>query len=271
MAYERKNIAAMMGYVPGEQIDAPDILKLNTNENPYPPSPSVSQALTAFDTERLRQYPPPTARNLQEAIANKHGLDAGNVLVTNGGDELLRMAIATFVEASETIAVARPTYTLYQVLADAHGCSMTSFELDSDWRLPDNYGMLLNEAEAKLSFLVNPHAPSGTLISIKDISALADTFNGVLLLDEATSALDSESERKVQDALRTLMKGRTTLVVAHRLSTIIDADIIHVLDKGRIIESGSHDELLARGEAYARLWRMQSGGQEPTPAEIRQA
>mgnify|MGYP006418881095 FL=1 len=93
----------------------------------------------------------------------------------------------------------------------------------------------------------------------------------VLLLDEATSALDSESERKVQDALRTLMKGRTTLVVAHRLSTIIDADIIHVLDKGRIIESGSHDELLARGEAYARLWRMQSGGQEPTPAEIRQA
>jgi histidinol-phosphate aminotransferase len=217
MAYERKNIAAMMGYVPGEQIDAPDILKLNTNENPYPPSPSVSQALTAFDTERLRQYPPPTARNLQEAIANKHGLDAGNVLVTNGGDELLRMAIATFVEASETIAVARPTYTLYQVLADAHGCSMTSFELDSDWRLPDNYGMLLNEAEAKLSFLVNPHAPSGTLISIKDISALADTFNGVLLLDEAyidfvDPDIAYQSEQLIKDhdnilILRTFSKG----------------------------------------------------------------
>ncbi len=93
----------------------------------------------------------------------------------------------------------------------------------------------------------------------------------ILLLDEATSALDSESERKVQDALRTLMKGRTTLVVAHRLSTVIDADVIHVLEAGRIIESGSHGELLARGNAYARLWQMQSGGPELAPVEVSQA
>ena len=98
MAYERKNIHAMAAYVPGEQIDAPGIIKLNTNENPYPPSPAVSQALADCDVARLRQYPSPTARKLRDAIAARHGLSAENVIVTNGGDELLRMAIATFVE-----------------------------------------------------------------------------------------------------------------------------------------------------------------------------
>ena len=80
----------------------------------------------------------------------------------------------------------------------------------------------------------------------------------VLILDEATSALDSESERLVQDALDTLMRGRTTLVIAHRLSTIERADRIVVLDRGRIAESGTHAELLARGGVYEKLYRIQS-------------
>ena len=79
----------------------------------------------------------------------------------------------------------------------------------------------------------------------------------ILLLDEATSALDSESERQVQAALRTLIRGRTTLVIAHRLSTVQGADLICVVDRGRIAESGRHAELLARGGLYARLYAMQ--------------
>ena len=91
----------------------------------------------------------------------------------------------------------------------------------------------------------------------------------ILLLDEATSALDLESERQVQDALATLMEGRTTLIVAHRLSTVIDADVIHVIDRGRIVESGSHAELMARSGVYARLYRSQSTVPDEAPAALR--
>ena len=79
----------------------------------------------------------------------------------------------------------------------------------------------------------------------------------ILLLDEATSALDTESERQVQTALDHLMRGRTTIVIAHRLSTVVNADLIHVLDHGRVVESGDHNALLEQGGIYARLYALQ--------------
>jgi ATP-binding cassette subfamily B multidrug efflux pump len=82
----------------------------------------------------------------------------------------------------------------------------------------------------------------------------------ILVLDEATSALDSEVEAAIQDALATLMAGKTVIAIAHRLSTIAALDRLVVLDEGRIVEAGSHAELLRRGGLYARLWQRQSGG-----------
>jgi subfamily B ATP-binding cassette protein MsbA len=85
----------------------------------------------------------------------------------------------------------------------------------------------------------------------------------ILLLDEATSALDAEAERQVQEALKRLMEGRTTLVIAHRLATVLNADRIYVMDQGRIIEAGSHAELVAKGGVYARHHALQFAEEPP--------
>ena len=185
MTFERSNIRAMAGYTSGEQPDSPDVIKLNTNENPFPPGEAVARALADIQVSSLRRYPPPTASGLRRVIADYHQVEPDQIIVTNGGDELLRLVIATFVEESECIGVAEPSYSLYRVLADAHGCGYKSFQLEPDWSLPHDFGQQLNEAGVKLCFVVNPHAPSGRLSRVDELRGLAQQFRGVLLIDEA--------------------------------------------------------------------------------------
>ena len=89
----------------------------------------------------------------------------------------------------------------------------------------------------------------------------------ILIFDEATSALDSETERSIQGELTRIAEGRTTLVIAHRLSTIMDADQILVMDAGRIIERGTHRELLDAGGQYAQMWALQQQEDAQAPKE----
>lgn len=137
--------------------------------------------------------------------------------------------------------------------ADAHDFIMA---------LPDGYDTVVGEQGVKLSGGQRQRLAIARAM-LKDAP--------ILLLDEATSALDTETERQVQAALNRLKTGRTTVVIAHRLSTVMDADIIYVLDHGRVVESGSHAELLRRRGAYARLHAMQFADREgaEAPARVR--
>ncbi len=185
MSFERKNIQAMAGYASGEQPDSADVIKLNTNENPYPPGPAVVAALSGIHVDNLRRYPPPTALALRESLARLHAVNPDNIIVTNGGDELLRLVLATFVAPDECIGIAEPSYSLYEVLAAAHGCKLQNFALQADWKMPADFAQQLNAAKIKLCFVVNPHAPSGVLTSAAEIEKLARDFKGVLVIDEA--------------------------------------------------------------------------------------
>jgi len=187
MTYERPNIARMTGYVPGEQPDAADVVKLNTNENPYPPGDAVMAALTLIQAESLRRYPNPTARSFREAAAAAHGVAIENIIPTNGGDELLRLLISTFVDPKQVVGYAEPSYSLYPVLAAAQDAKVYRIPLDDQWQLPADYIDKLHSVDAKLAFVVNPHAPSGRLCSIELLGEIARAFRGrgVLVIDEA--------------------------------------------------------------------------------------
>ncbi len=205
MTFERKNIREMVGYIPGEQPESTDVIKLNTNENPFPPGPAVQKALSSIHTDSLRHYPQPTALNLRNAIAKHHGIETENIIVTNGGDELLRLTINTFVETEEAIAVAEPTYTLYEVLAQAHGCQYIRFNLNKDWSLPGDFAKSLNSSNIKMCFLPNPNAPSGTLLSADELASLADEFEGLLVIDEAyVDFIDPELDHNCVELIKRL-------------------------------------------------------------------
>jgi histidinol-phosphate aminotransferase len=217
MSFQRPHIEAMQGYVPGEQPQTASVIKLNTNENPYPPSPLVQEALNSIDIANLRRYPPPTAKEFRDVAAALHQVAAENIIPTNGGDELLRLVMTTFVGGNDIIAVTKPSYSLYPVLAEAQNSPLVEVELNDDWSMPEDFAKRLNTIGAKLAIVVNPHAPTGSLLTPDYLSAVATTFNGLLLVDEAyvdfidpEKGYDSAPLIKKHDniiLLRTLSKG----------------------------------------------------------------
>jgi ATP-binding cassette, subfamily B, bacterial MsbA len=180
----------------------------------------------------------------------------GGVIAVDGQDiqsvtlESLRAAIAVVSQEAmlfdesiaSNIALGKPGASLGEIKAAARNAAAHDF-IEA---MPEGYDSRVGEGGLKLS--------GGQRQRVAIARAMLRNAP-ILLLDEATSALDSESERQVQEALSRLMAGRTTIVIAHRLSTVVDADRIYVLDKGQVAQSGTHAELMAANGLYASLYR----------------
>lgn len=213
--YERDNIRRMTGYTSGEQPRDGRTIKLNTNENPWPPGPAVDAALRAVDVADLRRYPPPFADEFRAAAAAVHGVDPSMILATNGGDELLRLVITTFVAPGGAIATTDPSYSLYPVLAAVQDCHVEAVPLGAGFTLPTDLAARANAAGAAATFVVNPHAPTGTLWSVDDLLALAEDLRGLLLVDEAY--VDFVDPARGHDSLR-LVRERDDVILLRTLS-----------------------------------------------------
>jgi histidinol-phosphate aminotransferase len=206
----RPLVRALHAYVPGEQPKIPGLIKLNTNENPYPPAPGVLRAVKAAVDGRLRLYPNPTAEPLRERLAAWHGCGAENIIVGNGSDELLALATRAFVEprglrsggqgrtagrgeAKSTVQFFTPSYSLYQVLADIHGARQAVVPLGADFGLPElpdlqrgrRQGRGAWDPGAALTYITTPNAPSGRGYSAGEIDRFCAVLRGVVVLDEA--------------------------------------------------------------------------------------
>ena len=209
MSYFRDNVERIAGYTPGFQPQATDVVKLNTNENPYPPSPEVMRTLAAVKAEQLRRYPDPVGNAFRQAAAELHGLEPDNIMCCNGGDDLLSIAIRAICDGARPLAYPVPTYSLYPVLANLEGIEPIEIPFDAEYNLPAK----LAKTDAALTIVCNPNAPTATLIGIEELASLADELTGVLLIDEAyvdfaeRDAVELVKEFDNVVLLRSLSKG----------------------------------------------------------------
>jgi len=170
----------MRGYQPGEQPLRGDVIKLNTNENPYPPSPRVLKLLRSLDGSQLRLYPDPLGGRLCEAVARRHGCGSDEVVLGNGADDILAMCLRAFVERDGSVGYFEPSYSLYPVLAEIAEVEVRPVELGADfeWAMPEGY-------TASIFFMTNPNAPTGILFPREQVREFCETFSGIVVIDQA--------------------------------------------------------------------------------------
>jgi histidinol-phosphate aminotransferase len=179
----RTAIAKMAGYVPGEQPQSGKFIKLNTNENPYPPSARVIQAIQQAAGGSLARYPDPLADAFRIRVAQLWGLTKDWILCGNGSDDILTIVTRAFVGQGESLRLPYPSYILYRSLAEIQGAASHEVQFRADWSLPDAFG--LGAPDLKLVFLPNPNSPSGTVLSPARVLQFAESLPCPLLVDEA--------------------------------------------------------------------------------------
>ena len=238
MIHLRPNIAAMQGYVPGFQpTDIASWIKLNTNENPYPPSPKVREAILAElgnDGASLRSYPSASSQHLREAAAELYGFDPSWIIMANGSDEALNNLIRAFAAEGDEIGYVHPSYSYYATLAEIQGSRVQTFGLTDNFRIagfPEIY-------TGRLFFLTTPNSPLGFAFPYDYIEELARRCTGMLVVDEAYAdfAVDSALDlvKKYENVVITRTLSKSYSLAGMRLGlAIARPEVIMALDKIR--------------------------------------
>ncbi len=203
MQYVRPAIAAMKGYVPGVQPDPrQQYIKLNSNENPYPPSPRVKEVLQRLIYGDLRIYPDPMSFELREKLARLHGFSADQIICGNGSDDILNMIIRTFAQPGEAIGFYEPTFPLYKVLGVIHGVQNLAVPVAEPYEQPPD-----PPSKVRVFFLANPNSPMGFMYPLSMVRALARKVQGIFVVDEAYV------EFAVENALNLVKEMENVIVV----------------------------------------------------------
>ena len=219
-----KHIRKLEGYVPGEQPKSARVVKLNTNENPYPPSPKCTKAIADFDATRLRRYPDPDCNALRAVLAKLNGTVPERVFVGNGSDEILSLAARCFVENDEAIGSLDPSYSLYKTLAAIRDVRWvgTTIPPNHNTTIPPYHHTTippyhnttlppyhLTTQPVSLFLWTNPNAPTGEFAEPSAIAKFAAKFKGVVLIDEAYADFARENCM----SLATAAKNRNVIVM----------------------------------------------------------
>ena len=201
------HIRELEGYVPGMQPQDSGWVKLNTNENPYPPSPKVAEAINN-ELNSLSLYPSPESMPLRNTIAKRYDLNVEQIIVGNGSDDILNLLVRTFCGKNQSAGTINPNYTLYPVLASIQGGEFFTIPYDREFKLPITN---IVEAAANLFFLSSPNTPTGVAHSTKEVTDLLELFSGILVIDEAYA--DFAEKTMIE-----LVKEYQNLVITRSLS-----------------------------------------------------
>ena len=182
-SFFRPEVEAMKGYVPGEQPRQGKIVKLNTNENPYPASPAVAEAIREVLDCGLSRYPDAMGQPFREAAAEVLGVEPDWVLCGNGSDDILTIVTRAFVGNGQALRLPYPSYVLYKTLAQIQGARSEEVLFQKDWTLGDDFAA--GADDLRLVFLPNPNSPSGMVLPPERILEIARQLPCPLLVDEA--------------------------------------------------------------------------------------
>ena len=211
VSYFRPSIQSMSGYVPGEQPQGGGFIKLNTNENPYPPSPAVAIAVNEALQRGLQKYPDPMAGAFRRRAGEVLGLPPEWILAGNGSDDILTIVTRALVGEGQLLRLPYPSYILYRTLAELQGARSEEVGFQPDWSLPEAFAR--GNDDLRLVFLANPNSPSGTVVPPEAVLELAQRLPCPLLVDEAyadfaeTNCLDLVAQNEKIMVSRTLSKS----------------------------------------------------------------